>query len=299
MSSATAGTAGAGILFLVSTPIGNLGDISYRAVEVLSSAALVIAEDTRHSRRLLEHYRINTPLRSYHEHNEAKEAPKLVAVLKEGKSIALISDAGTPLISDPGSRLVSAAVAAGIKVVPIPGASALLAALVGAGLPLDRFRFFGFLPRRGKQRAEALAEIASSPSTAVVFEAPNRVADTLADLVDAGAGERPAVVARELTKQFEEFRRGTVAELEEVYREAEPRGEVVLVIGGAEVSAPDEAELRDAATRLRAEGKSSRDVMEHLVSALGAPRNVAYRIAHHSEPAALTRRGVQLHNVKR
>ena len=285
MSSAAAGTGGAGVLFLVSTPIGNLRDITYRAVEVLSSAALVIAEDTRHSRRLLDHYRITTPLRSYHEHNEAKEVPRLVAMLKEGRSIALISDAGTPLVSDPGSRIVDASVAAGIKVVPIPGASAVMAALVGGGLPLDRFTFFGFLPRKGKERAEALTEMVSSRSTVVVYEAPNRVADTLEDLVDAGAGEREAVVARELTKQFEEFRRGTVAELARVYREKEPRGEVVLLIRGVEVAPPSESDLSEVATRLRAAGKSSRDVMEHLVLTLGAPRNLAYRIAHQGEPA--------------
>lgn len=284
MSSPTAGTGGAGILFLVSTPIGNLGDISYRAVEVLSSAALVIAEDTRHSRRLLDHYQISTPLRSYHEHNEAKESPRIVAMLREGKSVALISDAGTPLVSDPGARLVSEALAAGLKIVPIPGPSAVLAALVGAGLPLDRFTFFGFLPRKGKERAEALAEVASGRSTSVVYEAPSRVADTLADLVAAGAGDRAAVVARELTKRFEEFRRATVAELAQVYREKEPKGEVVIVIGGGDVREPSEGELSETAVRLRAAGKSSRDVMEHLVSALGASRNVAYRIAHQSEP---------------
>ena len=159
VSSAPAGKEGAGTLFLVSTPIGNLGDMTYRAVEVLSSAALVIAEDTRHSRRLLDHYGIATPLRSYHEHNEAKETPKLIDRLGAGDSIALISDAGTPLVSDPGARLVDAALAGGFKVVPIPGASAVMAALVGAGLSLDRFAFFGFLPRKGKERSEAIAAI--------------------------------------------------------------------------------------------------------------------------------------------
>ena len=257
--------------------------MTYRAVEVLSSAALVIAEDTRHSRRLLDHYSIATPLRSYHEHNEAKETPKLVERMRAGDSIALISDAGTPLISDPGSRLVDAAVAAGVKVVPIPGPSAVMAALVGSGLPLDRFSFFGFLPRKGRDRAEVLSEIVASKATAVVYEAPSRVGPTIAELVEAGAGGRRAVVARELTKKFEEFRRATLAELAEVYGEAEPRGEVVLIIGGAEPSRASEDELSEAATQLRAAGKSSRDVMDHLVSALGAPRNLAYRIAHQSE----------------
>jgi 16S rRNA (cytidine1402-2'-O)-methyltransferase len=274
---------GAGVLYLVSTPIGNLGDMSHRAVEVLSSAALVIAEDTRHSKRLLDHYRIETPLSSYHEHNEAKETPRLVARLQRGDSIALISDAGTPLISDPGSRLVEATVAAGLRVVPIPGASSVMAALVAAGMPLDRFTFFGFLARKGKERTETIGDIVASRVTAVLFEAPNRVGATLSALVEAGAGDRAAVVARELTKQFEEFRRGSVAELAGVYGEVDPKGEVVLVIAGAEKSEVTEYELTRAASALRASGKSPRDVMEHLVSALGAPRNLAYKIAHEGE----------------
>jgi 16S rRNA (cytidine1402-2'-O)-methyltransferase len=247
VSSSKAGEAKtAGSLYLVSTPIGNLGDMSYRAVEVLSSAALVIAEDTRHSRRLLDHYRINTPLSSYHEHNEAKETPRLIARLRSGDSIALISDAGTPLISDPGSRLVAAAVAEGFPVVPIPGASSVMAALVGSGMSLERFSFYGFLPRKGKERGDTIKEVVDSRSTVVLFEAANRVAATLETLVQAGAGDRPAVVARELTKQFEEFKRGTVGELARHYGEADPKGEVVLVIAGAESPAVSEAELSDA-----------------------------------------------------
>ena len=284
MSSAKAAArAESGVLYLVSTPIGNLGDMSHRAVEVLSSAALVIAEDTRHSRRLLDHYSIETPLSSYHEHNEAKETPRLVARLQRGDSIALISDAGTPLISDPGSRLVDAAVAAGLPVVPIPGPSAVMAALVGSGMSLERFTFFGFLPRKGKERSETIAEIVASRVTSVLFESPNRVGATLDALVEAGAGTRAAVVARELTKQFEEFRRGSVAGLSSVYREVDPKGEVVLVIAGAEKRVVTEDELDDVASELRAAGKAPRDVMDHLVSALGAPRNVAYRIAHQAE----------------
>jgi 16S rRNA (cytidine1402-2'-O)-methyltransferase len=281
VSSAKAGAAGT--LFLVSTPIGNLGDMSHRAVEVLSSAAVVIAEDTRHSRRLLDHSGIETSLSAYHEHNEAKDTPRLVARLKRGDSIALISDAGTPLISDPGSRLVAAAVAAGVPVVPIPGPSAVMAALVASGMSLERFTFFGFLPRKGKERTETIGDVVASRATSVLFEAPNRVGATLAALAEAGAGERAAVVARELTKQFEEFRRGTVAELASAYRDTDPRGEVVLVIAGAEKSVVTERELNDAATRLRASGKAPRDVMDHLVSALGAPRNLAYKIAHEDD----------------
>lgn len=281
MSSAKPGAAGT--LFLVSTPIGNLGDMSHRAVEVLSSAALVIAEDTRHSRRLLDHYGIETSLSSYHEHNEAKETPRLVARLKRGDSIALISDAGTPLISDPGSRLVDAAVEAGVPVVPIPGPSAVMAALVASGMSLERFTFFGFLPRKGKERTETLGDVIASRATSVLFEASNRVGATLEALAEGGAGERAAVVARELTKQFEEFKRGTVAELSSAYKDADPKGEVVLVIAGAEKPVVTERELNDAAAELRASGKAPRDVMDHLVSALGAPRNLAYKIAHEGD----------------
>lgn len=281
MISAKAGSAGT--LFLVSTPIGNLGDMSHRAVEILSSAALVIAEDTRHSRRLLDHYGIKTSLSSYHEHNEAKETPRLVARLKRGDSIALISDAGTPLISDPGSRLVDAAVAAGVPVVPIPGPSAIMAALVASGMSLERFTFFGFLPRKGKERTEMIGDVVASRATSVLFEAPNRVDATLAALAEAGAGDRAAVVARELTKQFEEFKRGTVAELASVYKDANPKGEVVLVIAGADKPVVTERALNDAAAELLASGKPPRDVMDHLVSALGAPRNLAYKIAHEGD----------------
>ena len=277
------GSSVAGTLFLVSTPIGNLGDMSHRAVEVLSSAALIVAEDTRHSRRLLDHYGVSTPVSSYHEHNEAKETPRLVKRLLSGDSIALISDAGTPLISDPGSRLVDAALEAGIPVVPVPGASSVLAALVGSGMPLDRFTFFGFLPRKGKERTEAVADIARSRHTVIVFEAANRVRATLTALVSAGAGDRKAVVARELTKQFEEFRRGTVSELAHWCEESPPRGEVALVVSGAEATQISENDLVAAARAARAAGLGAREVTEHLIRDLGAARNLAYRIAHEAE----------------
>ncbi|MGH7651707.1 MAG: 16S rRNA (cytidine(1402)-2'-O)-methyltransferase [Gemmatimonadaceae bacterium] len=272
-----------GTLYLVSTPIGNLGDMTYRAVEILSSVALVIAEDTRHSRRLLDHYKVTTPVSSYHEHNEAREAPRLVARLCAGDSIALISDAGTPLISDPGSRLVTSALEAGVPVVPVPGASSVMAALVASGMALDRFTFFGFLPRKGRDRNERLAEIAASRSTVAIFEAANRVASTLDDLAAAGAGDRQAVVARELTKRFEEFKRGSVAELAAACGASEPKGEVVLLLAGAEKREVTERELTEAAKDVRASGGDPREVMDHLVTALGAPRNLAYKIAHRGE----------------
>ena len=270
----------AGTLFIVSTPIGHMGDFSFRAVETLRDVSAVLAEDTRHTVHLLERYGIATPLVPYHEHNEAKATPGLVARLRAGESLALVSDAGTPLLSDPGARLVRAAVEAGIRVSPVPGASALLSALVASGLDADRFTFFGFLARRGRERAATIDEIARLRHSAVLYEAPSRVGDTLAELAAAGAAERQAVVARELTKQFEEIRRGTLAQLAAYYDDAPPRGEVVIVVAGA--AAPEgasEEQLRVRAAELRADGRSARDVASALVSELGASRNVAYRIA--------------------
>jgi 16S rRNA (cytidine1402-2'-O)-methyltransferase len=254
--------------------------MSYRAVEVLSSAALVVAEDTRHSRRLLDHYEIATRCSPYHEHNEARETPRLVKKLLEGESIALITDAGTPLLSDPGSRLVAAAIDAGVDVIPVPGASALLAALVASGMAGDQFTFFGFLPRKGKERLRVLTDIMRLKHTAVIYESPVRAADTLEELAKAGAGNRPAVVARELTKKFEEFARGSVAELAERFSGVPARGEIVILIGGAEEKELDEDSLRDIASGLRKNGASPRDIQEQLIAEHGAPRNLAYRLAH-------------------
>jgi 16S rRNA (cytidine1402-2'-O)-methyltransferase len=272
--------AAAGTLYVVSTPIGNLGDFSPRAVETLRTADLILAEDTRHSRTLLSHWEIRTPAESYHEHNEARTTPKVLKYLQGGQSIALISDAGTPLVSDPGARLINAAIAAGIRVVPIPGASAVLAALVASGLSADRFTFYGFLDRKGTDRKTAIAEIAALRHTAILYEAPGRVGDLLSDLAKAGAGDRASVVARELTKQFEEVVRGPVGELADRFAEDPPRGEVVvLVAGGVEVTV-DEVTLRKRADELRAAGTSAREVARVLSLELGAPRNLAYRIAH-------------------
>jgi 16S rRNA (cytidine1402-2'-O)-methyltransferase len=270
-------------LYVVSTPIGNLGDLSTRAVDVLRSVHAVLAEDTRHSRHLLEHYEIGTPLVSYHEHNEARETPRILERLAGGESFALVSDAGTPLVSDPGARLVRAALDAGIAVVPVPGASALLAALVASGLDAARFTFFGFLPRKGRERSEAIDALTWLAHTAVVYEAPNRVADTLAELERHGAGEREVAVARELTKQFEEMRRGTVAALARYYADVPPRGEVVLVLAGRTPSSPDEGAARERARALRQGGASARDVARALVEEHGLARNAAYRLAHEPE----------------
>lgn len=276
----TPGTATPGTLHIVSTPIGNLGDLSPRAVEVLRDVAAILAEDTRHTRVLTDRYEIRTAMLAHHEHNEAQSTPGLVARLLRGDSLALVSDAGTPLLSDPGSRLVRAAVEAGVKVSPVPGASALLAALAGAGLATDRFTFYGFLARKGGDRTRTIADVAALSHTAVLYEAPNRVAETLADLEAAGAGEREAVVARELTKQYEEFRRGTVRELARYYEEHEVRGEVVLLVAGAPPLVLDETALRERAAALRADGMSARDVTRVLMESQQVPRNLAYRIAH-------------------
>lgn len=257
-----------------------MGDMSFRAVEVLSSAALVVAEDTRHSRRLLDHYQIATRTAAYHEHNEARETPRLVKRLEQGESIALITDAGTPLLSDPGARLVAAAIEAGIDVVPVPGASALLAALVASGIAGEQFTFFGFLPRKGKERHQRLTELMRLNHTAIIYESPLRLAATLRELAEAGAANRSATVARELTKKFEQFARGTVAELAERFSRAPVKGEVVILIAAAPPVKADEDSLRDEARRFRAEGLSSRAIVERLMDEMGAGRNTAYRIAH-------------------
>ena len=271
-----------GVLYVVSTPIGNLADMTLRGLETLRTVAVVLAEDTRHSRKLLDHFEITTPLVAHHEHNAAKTTPALVARMQRGESMAIITDAGTPLVSDPGARLVAAAIEAGVRVVPIPGASALLAALVAAGLPAERFTFYGFLDRKGKDRERSILALRGLGHTAVLYESPNRLADTLAELRDSGLGARRAAVARELTKQFEEVRRGTVEELARYYSDASPRGEIVIVIEGSTYAAPTEESLRERAGALRAGGASARDIVMVLTEELGAPRNLAYRLAHES-----------------
>jgi 16S rRNA (cytidine1402-2'-O)-methyltransferase len=275
----SAPSASHGSLYIVATPIGNLGDITTRAVEVLKSVSVIVAEDTRHSRTLMNHLGVTTPMTAYHEHNEARESPRLVARMADGDSIALISDAGTPLLSDPGARLVAAAIEADLRVIPIPGASALLSALVASGISADQFTFLGFLPRKGGERDAMLRVVLRSPFTTVLYESPQRISATLADLIEIGCGDRAAALARELTKHFEEVRRGTVASLRDGLGDG-VRGEIALVIAGAVERAPSEAEARDTVTRMRSEGASSRDIIERLTGELGVPRNVAYKLAH-------------------
>ena len=271
-----------GTLYVVSTPIGNMGDFSFRAVEILKQVNLVLAEDTRHTRGLMKRYDISTPALSYHEHNEAKTTPGLVARMVAGESLALVSDAGTPLISDPGSRLVAASVSAGIPVVPIPGASAVLAALVASGLDASRFTFFGFLTRTGRERRDALDEITTMRHTVVVYEAPNRLADTLGELEQRGNADRLAAVAREMTKQYEEVRRGTVQQLRAYYENNPPRGEIVLVLDAATVRRATEDTVRERIQSLRATGMSTKDVAALVAQELSVPKRLAYRMAQES-----------------
>lgn len=269
-----------GALHVVSTPIGHLGDISLRALAVLQQVSCIACEDTRHTRTLLSRYGIHTATLALHEHNEAQATPGILRRLVAGESVALVSDAGTPLLSDPGARLVKAAVDAGLRVVPVPGASAPLAALVASGLSAHPSTVVGFLPRKGEERRSALAACAHSPHTIVLFEAPPRLVDTLRDLTQVAGAERLAAVAREVTKRYEDIRRGTLAELTAYYEGTPPRGEIVIVLAGAPESAPTTEALQARVMELRAEGRTPRDIVSELVSLHGASRNLAYRLAH-------------------
>lgn len=270
---------GDGVLFIVATPIGNLGDMTARAIETLRTADLVLAEDTRKTRVLFNHFAIKTRLVASHAHNEARTIPLVLDELRKKKSVAVVTDAGTPLISDPGSRLVEAARAAGFRVSPIPGPSAITAALSAAGLDTTRFTFFGFLARTGSERRQALDEIAALSHTAVLYEAPNRVAETLAEVAARSSPERRCVVARELTKLFEEFRDGTVEEVAAYYADRPPRGEVVILLSGADPKPLNEEDLQNRLKVLREAGLSTRDAAARVAAETGAPRNAVYKLA--------------------
>jgi 16S rRNA (cytidine1402-2'-O)-methyltransferase len=222
-----------GVLYVVATPIGNLEDITYRAVRVLKEVELVACEDTRQSRKLLDHYSIAAKTVSYHEHNEAEQAEELVGKLLSGTNIAQISDAGMPGISDPGYRLITGAIASGIEVVPIPGPSALITGLVGSGLASDNFQFLGFVPAKSGQRKTAFEAVREVQHTVIFYEAPHRIHDSIADLAAVLGPERPVVIARELTKVHEEFIRGKAGELMELLKSRELKGEITLLIGKA------------------------------------------------------------------
>jgi 16S rRNA (cytidine1402-2'-O)-methyltransferase len=223
-----------GTLYVVATPIGNLEDISYRAVRVLKEADLIACEDTRHTAKLLNHYGIDKPMVSYHEHNEAARAEELVAKLTAGLNIAQVSDAGMPGISDPGYRVIHLAIERGVRVVPIPGPSALVAALAASGLPTDSFQFLGFLPAKSGQRRTMLETLRDAQHTTVVYEAPHRIVETMKDIVELLGSERPVALARELTKVHEEFIRGSAAEVLRRVQEQELKGEITLLIGKGE-----------------------------------------------------------------
>lgn len=268
-----------GRLSLVATPIGNLEDITLRALRTLGECELILAEDTRRSRILCTHHGIKTPLRAFHAHSSEAAVEQLAEALAEGAHYALVSDAGTPLVSDPGARLCGAAIALGVRVEPIPGASAVLAALAASGLGGGSFRFVGFLPRGGKARRTALADALESREVTVLFESPKRLRSTLADLAKI-APDRPAVVGRELTKLHEEMVRGTLAELSEAF-DKPPRGEITLVLKGAptRVKEADPAEVESRLQALLEDGMRTKDAARTVASELGVSVREAYSVA--------------------
>jgi len=267
-----------GELLLVATPIGNLGDITLRALETLKSVQLIACEDTRTTAKLLTHYGIHTRTVSYHDHNEASASAPLVARMQAGERIALVSDAGTPLLSDPGARLVAAAIEAGIRITPLPGASALLAALTMAGLPAEQFYYAGFLPIKTKAQQAVLHPLRTLQSTLVFYEAPHRLVDTLAALQET-FGDRPCAVARELTKLYEECQRGTLSQVHAHYVAHPPRGEcVILLHGAAPLEAMDDAAI-DAALLDALSRGSVKQAVEEVTSASGWPKREVYQRA--------------------
>jgi 16S rRNA (cytidine1402-2'-O)-methyltransferase len=269
-----------GALYLVATPIGNLEDITLRALRVLREADLIACEDTRHTRKLLAHYEISRPLASYHEHNERERAAELIEKLKAGMNIALVSDAGTPLISDPGYRLARDSIEQGIRVIPIPGPSALIAALAASGLDTSEFTFAGFLPARRAARRARLAEFSEIKTTLIFYEAPHRIKETLRDALET-LGDRPAAVARELTKLHEEFIRGALSEI----NISQARGEMVLLIGPPP-DRPEKAQSSEARSILeeieavmRDEGLDRKSALKRVARARRIGKSEAYRLA--------------------
>ena len=278
--------AGAGCLYVVATPIGNLEDISMRALRILKEADVIACEDTRQTLKLLSHFDISKRLVSYHEHNEITRAAELVIELEQGAKVALVSDAGTPAISDPGHRLVSLCLRHGIRVVPVPGASAFVAALAASGMPIEQFAFIGFLPSRPTERRKELRALANEPRTLALYEAPHRLLDTLEDAVEI-LGNRPAVIAREVTKVYEEFLRGHLEDLVAAARKKTPRGEITLLIGppdgheahAAEGAAP--AKVTPLARRveeiMQERGVDRKAALKHVARERGITRREAYK----------------------
>lgn len=270
-----------GHLVLVATPIGNLEDLSPRAVRTLAEADVVACEDTRHTGRLLQHAGVTTPMVSLHEHNEDRRAEELVARAAAGEVVAVVSDAGTPGVSDPGFVLARAAVAAGVAVAAVPGPSAVLHALVVSGLPTDRFAFEGFLPRKASARRDRLAGVADDPRTLVFYVSPHRAAEDLEAMVEAFGADRPAALAREMTKRFEEVWRGPLAELASRASAEPPRGEVTVVVGGAPpvVEDWDDDAVRSRLAELATDGLSTRDAVRQVVEESGRAKRAVYDLA--------------------
>ncbi|WP_448564449.1 16S rRNA (cytidine(1402)-2'-O)-methyltransferase [Trichothermofontia sp.] len=270
-----------GTLYVVGTPIGNLEDISLRAIRILTSVALIAAEDTRHTGKLLQHLQVATPQMSYYEHNSRGRIPQLLERLRQGQDIALVTDAGMPGIADPGYELVQACHAAAIPVVPIPGPSAVITALSAAGLPCDRFVFEGFLPTKGPERRERLQALQTEPRTLVLYEAPHRLLQTLQDLAATLGDDRPIVTARELTKRYETLWQGTLAAAIAHYTENTPQGEFTLVIAGAEVRSQvlSEVVLRQELQALLRQGLSRSQASRQLAQQTAYPRRHLYQLA--------------------
>ena len=268
-----------GTLYVLATPIGNLEDITLRALRILREEVQLIAcEDTRQTQKLLEHYGVRKPLLSYHEHNELARVPEILEALRRGENVALVSDAGTPLISDPGYRVVTGAISEAITVVPVPGASAALTALMGSGLPTDEFWFIGFLPSRASARRALLTEITEHTGTVIAYESPHRILEVLQDMAEI-LKDRPVVLARELTKLYEQFLRGSAAEVRMRLIESQAvRGEMTLLIGKREKHQPDldaESELM----RLQQEGMPRMDAIKAVAKRMGLPKREVYRLA--------------------
>jgi 16S rRNA (cytidine1402-2'-O)-methyltransferase len=265
-----------GVLYLVATPIGNLEDITYRAVRLLGAVDVIACEDTRQTRKLLDHYGIHKPTVSYHEHNEAERAAELASRMMAGESVALVSDAGMPLVSDPGYRLVRAAIDNGIAVQPIPGPSAALAALAASGLPTHAFYFGGFLPAKPGQRTKALEALAGEAATLVFYEAPHRLLEAL-EAIEMVLGPRPMVVARELTKVHEEFLRGTPAEIRAALADRDAvKGEITLLIGKAEAPPPDDTPVEEAVESLERAGVARMDAIKQVARRRGLSKREIY-----------------------
>jgi 16S rRNA (cytidine1402-2'-O)-methyltransferase len=268
-------------LYLVGTPIGNLGDMTMRGIQVLRDVDTIAAEDTRHTGKLLHHFEIKTPQISYHQHNEQQRIPELISQLQAGKSIALVTDAGMPGISDPGHLIVAACVAAGIRVIPIPGVTAVITAVSASGLPSDRFVFEGFLPAKGEERRGRLESVSGEARTLVFYESPHRLRQTLADFAATFGAERQLAIGRELTKLHEDFWRGNIGEAIAHYNHTEPQGEYALVVAGAQVSQPtvSDAAIVRALSELIRQGTSRSQASRIVAEQVSQSRRYVYQLA--------------------